>query len=489
MRRSTRAVLAGVLALSAIGVWVWRLSAPAPPAPPTTADLDQLDPEVAGRIQLASAQVSAARTDAARWVNLGKLYEANELYPAARECYQQALALRDVEPRWWYRLAITCVTLGDLDAAIAAMQRATALTDYAPVHWRLGLWLLERGDDEAAEQALRRATQNDPNDATAWLALARFHLQRAEYRPALVLLERLAGHPGRNTAYAHQLLGVAYRGQGRTEDADAAFRRGQGSEADWGDPWQDEFHQHGEGFGLRMRQAAALAGRGQFRGSIALLEQMQEQKPKDANLVNNLAIVYRESGRLDESIRVLKEVLATTPDFYPSHFNLAVAYLRRADQVDGDAAAALRERAAGHLDRALEVNPSYAPAHAVRGDLLLEYERYHEALASFREASRCDPKSLDWPYRVARVQARLGQWPGVVETLEPLTRRAPTFVAALYGLGEAYLMLEQFDEAQPVLAEAARLRPDDQRIALLLEQARARMRPAPGPLERRAPRR
>ena len=79
MRRSTRAVLAGVLALSAIGVWVWRLSAPALPAPPTTADLDQLDPEVAGRIQLASAQVSAARTDAARWVTPGKRHEANAL--------------------------------------------------------------------------------------------------------------------------------------------------------------------------------------------------------------------------------------------------------------------------------------------------------------------------------------------------------------------------------------------------------------------------
>ena len=145
MRRSTRAVLAGVLALSAVGVWAWRLSAPSPPAPPTPADLDQLDPEVAGRIQLASAQVSAARTDAARWVNLGKLYEANELYPAARECYQQALALRDVEPRWWYRLAITCVTLGDLDAAIALYEPvlADARTVFGDRHHYTLYWMAE----------------------------------------------------------------------------------------------------------------------------------------------------------------------------------------------------------------------------------------------------------------------------------------------------------------------------------------------------------
>lgn len=476
MRRRARPILAGLLAAAAIAVWAWRLATPRPAPPQLPENLQQLDREVAASIRQAVADVGRDRGDAIRWFELGALYEAHELFQPARECYQQALALRDTEARWWYRLALMCEVLGDLDGAIDAMQRAGERSDsYAPIHWRLSLWLLDRGEAAAAYDAASRAVGLDPADATARLALARVQLQRGEHEDAVALLEALARVPNPNAGYANRLLGQAYLRLGRREDAEAALERGQSGEAQWVDPWQ-ELETSGQGFGAQMDRALALVGRRRINEAIALLEQLRDQKPHDANLLNNLAIVYRMNGRLDDSVRVLEGTLSRHPDFYPAHLSLAIAHLVRSDQRPA-AADPLLEQASLHLDRALATNPSYAPAHGVKGDLMVKRGRHEAAIASYLEAARCEPDNPGWLYRAAGVQAKMSRWQDVVATLEPLTERAPHFGEAFFELGRAHAMLGRQQQARAALQRAAELRPGDPRVT----EALRRLRPVQTP--------
>ncbi len=481
MRRATRYIVVTVLAGAAIAVWAWRLSGPRPPEPRLPAELARFDPDVAAEIRQAAADVSRHRRSAAGWFDLGLLYEAHQLFEAARDCYEQAVTLRRSEPTWWYRLARMCETVGDLNGAITAMDEAAQRTEtYAPVHWRLGLWQLERGDLDAAHAAVRRALAIDPDDPRARLALARVHLQRGAYGEAAELLEPLAGSPGRNTAYANQLLGLAYRQIGRHDEAEAALRRGRGGQADWQDRWQVVMLTQRRALGDRLSRARSLVAEGRTNETIALLEQMRRRRPHDANILNNLAIVYRLIGRVDESIEVLEEALSTRPGYYPAHFNLALAYLLKAEQRKGDSSPWL-ERAAGHLDRALAVNPTYAPAHGGKGDVLRRRGRYDEAIASYLEASRCDPGRPLWRHRIADVQAQLARWQDVIETLAPLAHAASADAEAFFGLAHAFAMLGRRDEARSALLRVAELSPADQRVATALQQLDQQPQPQPQP--------
>ena len=57
---------------------------------------------------------------------------------------------------------------GDLDAALEAEDRVIELNgSYAPAHWRKGLWLLDRGELEAAQAAFERAIRLDAGDPAA----------------------------------------------------------------------------------------------------------------------------------------------------------------------------------------------------------------------------------------------------------------------------------------------------------------------------------
>ena len=73
------------------------------------------------------AEVRGEPDDATRWTTLGMAYEANRLLDPARQSYEQAVELDSAGPRSWYRLAMARAALGDVDGAITAVRRTTAV--------------------------------------------------------------------------------------------------------------------------------------------------------------------------------------------------------------------------------------------------------------------------------------------------------------------------------------------------------------------------
>ena len=287
-----------------------------------------------------------------------------------------------------------------MDEAIAAMQRAIELNaTYAPAHWRLGLWLLDRDDTGAAERAFVRAREIEPHGVPAALGLARVYLQRMENQPAADLLERtLANNPG--DRYAMQLLGTAYRRLGRVAEAEFALAVGESGEPVWPDPWTDEMMQFRRGFAVRLKDATQYFVAGRMAEAMALLQQLRQEKPDDLALLDHLGEVYVAAGRLDEGVAMLEQVVARDPERFEAHVNLASGYLKQNNLARARAAA----------DRAIAINPTLGRAHETKGLILWREGDEAGAVGAFNAALRWDPRN-----------ARALVWAGMVE----MNRKSP----------------------------------------------------------------
>jgi tetratricopeptide (TPR) repeat protein len=389
--------------------------------------------------------------------------EANGIVGAARDAYASAAARQPADAKWWYRLAVVEARSGRVDEAIGDMHRAIdANGTYAPAHWRLGLWLLDRDDTDAAERAFLRAREIEPRDVSAAVGLARVYLQRMQNQSAADLLERtLAENPG--DRYAMQLLGTAYRRLGRAEEAEFALAVGESGEPVWSDPWTDEMLQFRRGFAVRLKDATQYFVAGRMAEAMALLQQLRLEKPDDIALLNHLGEVLVAAGKLDEGVAMLEQVVAGDPERFEAHVNLAAGYLKQNDVARARAAA----------DRALAINPTLGRAHETKGLVLWRDGDDAGAVASFRTALRFDPRNVRALVWLGMVEMNRNNARGALESFGRATRMDPTRVDAWVGVANSTMALGEWDRAAAALQHAAQLNPDSPDVKQAADQLRS----------------
>jgi Flp pilus assembly protein TadD len=114
------------------------------------------------------------------------------------------------------------------------------------------------------------------------------------------------------------------------------------------------------------------------------LETMLEESPGDAELHDDVAVLYLALGRAEDAVTHFRATAALRPGVAAAHFNLATA-LTVAGQLDA---------AVGEYRAALRLRPDYAGAHNNLGTVLAAQGRIAEAIGHFREAVRHDPANV-----------------------------------------------------------------------------------------------
>ncbi len=207
---------------------VWRqepaspkpvLPEPASPKPVLPEQTDRLQPEL---LALIRAHVKAVREnpeDPKARATLGLVYEANELWVEALASYQQAVRLQPDEPMWVHHAAIAAQVLGEYATALPLLQDAAKrFPDFAPIQDRLGEVLLGQGRVEEAARAFEQTIRSTPQRCAGYVGLADVRLRQGAYEKAAALLEHALALTPRY-ATARHLLGLAYRGLGRDDEA------------------------------------------------------------------------------------------------------------------------------------------------------------------------------------------------------------------------------------------------------------------------------
>lgn len=195
-----------------------------------------------------------------------------------------------------------------------------------------------------------------------------------------------------------------------------------------------------------------------FESGVALLTRAAEIDPANALPYARLALAYA--------------LRAHAPGAATSLYPRATAYALQAIGLDGDLAdghEALAElRLYFHWDwkgaeesfrKVFELTPSFAPAHAHYGWLLVLQGDWEGALRELRLASELDPHDQVWRSWLAWVHLFNGEFEAAERETKAVLAMHPNSPVANHVLGQAYLRMNRVDEALAVFGKAAEANP------------------------------
>ncbi len=251
---------------------------------------------------------------------------------------------------------------------------------------------------------------------------------------------------------------------------------GQRSWDEMGDLWFQLSTKNDEDRALLNREVLAKM----TAEDIVGYETMLVADPSDAELHDDVALLYLGRGQAAEAVRHFSASVALKPDSAPARFNLGTA-LTVAGRLD----AAILE-----YKQALTLSPMYASAHNNLGMVLATQGQLAEAIRHFRSAVRIGPRNtqalrnLSWHLATAPEVSVEDAEEAVrlAERAADLTGRRDPHV--LDALAAAYAAAGAFERAVAIAGVAIRLVPDPklaqefQRRLMLYQQQRRYVSPA-----------
>lgn len=155
-----------------------------------------------------------------------------EYVPIAQDEARKALALDPQLPEAHMLLGEVALAQEHVDEAITELQSERERNPLnGAVYDRLGDALSRKGDYAAAQQVLQRALLLQPNSTGPYILLGKVLLKRNDPATAAGFLERAERMDPANFM-THNLLGQAYRGLGRTAEAQRETQLSQHIQAD-----------------------------------------------------------------------------------------------------------------------------------------------------------------------------------------------------------------------------------------------------------------
>lgn len=164
-------------------------------------------------------QYGFAPDSAAAHLLAARMLLRREYVPIAQEEARKALALDPELPEAHMLLGEVALAQQHVDEAITELNAEAKRNPLnGAVYDRLGDALSRKGDYAAAQQTLQKALLLEPNSTGPYILLGKVLLKRSDPATAAGFLER-AEHMDPANYMTHNLLGQAYRGLGRTAEA------------------------------------------------------------------------------------------------------------------------------------------------------------------------------------------------------------------------------------------------------------------------------
>jgi len=290
------------------------------------------------------------------WWYVGAIFYEKDLYPEARDAFQNLVALEPERAPAWGMLGLCLFQTGDYERAATSLQRARTIgiNDNAElagvVRYHIALLYLrfeyfENAFDMLAE--LLRSGNASPKVVEAFgLTMLRMPYLPKEIPPAQKEKILIAGQAGINMAARRQEQARAafdtllaqypndpnvHYGFGvfmLSQDADIALKE-----------FKRELEISPNHYPSMVQMAFEYLKRDQYNDALPLAEKAVQLAPKLYAARNVLGRVLLEVGQVDRSIKELEEGIKLAPSSPEMHFALARAYTRAGRKED-----AARER-------------------------------------------------------------------------------------------------------------------------------------------------
>ena len=446
--------------------------APLPPeAPvPTVTDRSSFEPEILSAFDQAIQKVRRSPRPE-NWSELGRIYHAHEQLQLGIESYQTAIDAGDAANQTAHLMALAHDEMGNREAAIISMRRATDLLPANPTSgWRLGQWLAEEGDVDGANNALLRALSLAPEDFGCLLAYGKFQLDMGRPQASLEPLAKAVKLQPK-LPYPRFLIGQAMQQVGMEDEAARQLQLGRGSTPSWPDLHLQELNKLVRGPQADLLRLARMSNSGNAEQALPGMLLLAERLKDDSNYHLQITKAYRQLGRLtdaESSIARAMEIKADNPEALYQHAGLKrQRWLATPDRNAGNP---FLSEALEFIDQAIRIRPNDADSHALRAQILASLGRLDESSAEWLNADRLDRGRNGFDFRATKVYIDAGEWEKAAEGLKVLVNRYPNDLPLRRIFGLTLYRAGDHDLARGILQTVNQKMPNDPEVLAALEE-------------------
>ena len=209
---------------------------------------------------------------------------------------------------------------------------------------------------------------------------------------------------------------------------------------------------------ISVRQALDVARRhyqkGEWQQAEQLYLQVLEVDPHQVDALHLLAAIAGQTGREDQAIGYLREVLRLRPGWAAAHNNLGMVFITQKRLPE----------AAASFQEAVRLQPGDALAHNNLGNALRELGRPVEAVVSLQQALRIRPDDPETHYNLALAWLAMWRLPEAHASCQQALGLKADHAEANATLRIVLALLGKLDDAITAFRTALLLRPDDAQV-------------------------
>jgi len=193
--------------------------------------------------------------------------------------------------------------------------------------------------------------------------------------------------------------------------------------------------------------------RGILAGGGATVPQAWDQYVRGQGHLQRAA----QEADLNRAIELFGQAVEREPSFALAHAARGEAYLEKSTRTKQ---VRYREIAEQSCLRAIALEPRLVLAHVALGEVHSEAGRWKEAIEQFRRALDIDPAWMTGYLRLPAAYDALGRLEEAESTLRRLIQARPNYTVPYLHLSAFYIRRARYAEAEPVLRKAVELAPN-----------------------------
>jgi putative PEP-CTERM system TPR-repeat lipoprotein len=356
---------------------------------------------------------------------------------------------------------------GMFDEGIETLNRAIEIDPkLVNVYLNKGLFELSVGNFEEAKNELKTALKADPELLYSRVILASYYIRQNKYSKAIKILDD--GIKGQDTdGVFYNLIADALARQNKAIEAIHYLEKAKASNPNFDAPY--------------YRLASLHILRGEHDRGIQELRSLIRKSPDNLKALLTVASILESTGKKEEALYFF--IKARRTEKATGYIGLAKYYLREKDP----------DKALKVLEDAIMKNPSDTLPYEFRGKVLLSLNRVNDAIKTFEDIKRINPKlgltyivnaytsinkhekalnrirrelkknpdNLDLMAEISRLYKTMGKKKDAIEAAEHIIHRKPELTIGYIALATIYQNDNELDEAIKVLKNAQRTKDSD----------------------------